>query len=192
MGNMIVDIGGGTTEVAVISLGGVVALEALRVGSFDIDAAIQTYVRREYGIAIGERTAEEIKLAIGSAAAVEDSFKAEVRGRDLMSGLPKTILLVPEEVRAAIEEQVGAICDAVIACLSQTPPELAQDLILNGVHLVGGGGMLRGLDRRLSQETDLPVHLVDAPLECVVLGAGRCLENFDSLKEMFMAHSAAR
>ena len=192
MGNMVVDIGGGTTEVAVISLGGVVALEAVRVGSFDIDAAIQAYVRREYGIAIGERTAEEIKLAIGSAYAVDDEYKAEVRGRDLMSGLPKTIMLVPEEVRSAIEEQLRAICDAVIACLARTPPELAQDLILNGVHLVGGGSMLRGLDHRISEETDLPVHLVDAPLECVVLGAGRCLENFDHLKDLFMARSVAR
>jgi rod shape-determining protein MreB len=186
MGNMVIDIGGGTTEIAVISLGGIVALEALRVGSFDMDAAIQAYVRREYGIAIGERTAEEIKLAIGSAYAVEDEFKAEVRGRDLMSGLPKTIMLVPEEVRSAIEEQLRAICDAVISCLARTPPELAQDLIMNGVHLVGGGGMLRGLDRRISEETDLPVHLVDAPLECVVLGAGRCLESFDSLRDLFM------
>jgi rod shape-determining protein MreB len=186
MGNMVVDIGGGTTEVAVISLGGVVALEAIRVGSFDIDTAIQAYVRREYGIAIGERTAEEIKLAIGSAYPVDDEFKAEVRGRDLMSGLPKTIMLVPEEVRGAIEEQLRAICDAVISCLARTPPELAQDLILNGVHLVGGGGMLRGLDRRISEETELPVHLVDAPLECVVLGAGRCLESFDSLQDLFM------
>jgi rod shape-determining protein MreB len=170
----------------VISLGGVVALEAIRVGSFDIDTAIQAYVRREYGIAIGERTAEEIKLAIGSAYPVDDEFKAEVRGRDLMSGLPKTIMLVPEEVRGAIEEQLRAICDAVISCLARTPPELAQDLILNGVHLVGGGGMLRGLDRRISEETELPVHLVDAPLECVVLGAGRCLESFDSLQDLFM------
>ena len=113
MGNMVVDVGGGTTEVAVISLGGVVALEAVRVGSFDIDAAIQAYVRREYGIAIGERTAEEIKLAIGSAFPTPDEYKAEVRGRDLMSGLPKTIILAPEEVREAIEEQVRAICDAV-------------------------------------------------------------------------------
>ena len=188
---MVVDVGGGTTEVAVISLGGVVALEAVRVGSFDIDSAIQAYVRREYGMAIGERTAEEIKLAIASAYPVEDEWKAEVRGRDLMTGLPKTIMLVPEEVRAAIEEQVRAICDAVVACLARTPPELAQDLIANGVHLVGGGGMLKGLDRRIEQETDLPVHLVDAPLECVVLGAGRCLESFDSLKEMFMARSDA-
>ena len=186
LGNMIVDVGGGTTEVAVISLGGIVALEAVRVGSFDIDAAIQSYVRREYGIAVGERTAEEIKLAIGSAAPTTDEFKAEVRGRDLMSGLPKVIVLSPEEVRDAIEEQTRAICDAVISALAQTPPELAQDLIMNGVHLVGGGGMLKGLDQRISQETSLPVHLVDAPLECVVLGAGHCLESFDTLKEMFM------
>ncbi len=186
LGNMIVDVGGGTTEVAVISLGGVVALEAVRVGSFDIDAAIQSYVRREYGIAIGERTAEEIKLAIGSAAQTDDEYKAEVRGRDLMSGLPKTIILSPEEVRDAIEEQTRAICDAVIAALADTPPELAQDLILQGIHLVGGGGMLRGLDKRIAKESGLPVRLVEAPLECVVLGAGRCLESFDRLKDMFM------
>lgn len=186
LGNMVVDVGGGTTEVAVISLGGVVALEAVRVGSFDIDAAIQGYVRREYGIAVGERTAEEIKLAIGSAAPTPDEYKAEVRGRDLMSGLPKTIVLSPDEVRAAIEEQLRAICDAVVAALAQTPPELAQDLIVHGIHLVGGGSLLRGLDRRIAEETSLPVHVVDAPLECVVLGAGRCLESFDRLKEMFM------
>ncbi|MGI8686822.1 MAG: rod shape-determining protein [Acidimicrobiales bacterium] len=186
LGNMVVDIGGGTTETAVISLGGIVALQAIRVGSFDIDASIQTYVRRDYGMAIGERTAEEIKLAIGSAYPVDDSIKAEVRGRDLMTGLPKTVILSPDEVRAAIDEQVSAIVDSVVQCLGQAPPELAQDLISQGIHLVGGGGMLRGLDRRLEEETAIPVHLVDAPLECVVLGAGRCLEAFDSLKVMFM------
>ena len=186
LGNMVVDVGGGTTETAVISLGGIVALQAIRVGSFDIDASIQTYVRRDYGMAIGERTAEEIKLAIGSAYPVDDSVKAEVRGRDLMTGLPKTVILSPDEVRAAIDEQVSAIVDSVVQCLGQAPPELAQDLIAQGIHLVGGGGMLRGLDRRLEEETAIPVHLVDAPLECVVLGAGRCLEAFDSLKVMFM------
>ncbi|HET7490140.1 MAG TPA: rod shape-determining protein [Acidimicrobiales bacterium] len=186
LGNMVVDVGGGTTETAVISLGGIVALQAIRVGSFDIDASIQTYVRRDYGMAIGERTAEEIKLAIGSAYPVDDSIKAEVRGRDLMTGLPKTVILSPDEVRAAIDEQVSAIVDSVVQCLGQAPPELAQDLISQGIHLVGGGGMLRGLDRRLAEETAIPVHLVDAPLECVVLGAGRCLEAFDSLKVMFM------
>ncbi|MGH9157041.1 MAG: rod shape-determining protein [Acidimicrobiales bacterium] len=186
LGNMVVDVGGGTSETAVISLGGIVALRAIRVGSFDIDNSIQTFVRRDYGIAIGERTAEEIKLAIGSAYPVDDSVKAEVRGRDLMSGLPKTVILSPEEVRAAIEEQVSAIVDSVVQCLGDAPPELAQDLILQGIHLVGGGGMLRGLDRRLAEETEIPVHLVEAPLECVVLGAGKCLESFESLKVMFM------
>ena len=186
LGNMVVDVGGGTSETAVISLGGIVALQAIRVGSFDIDTAIQTFVRREYGIAIGERTAEEIKMAIGSAAPVADDVKAEVRGRDLMSGLPKTVILSPEEVRTAIDEQVSAIVDSVVTCLGDAPPELAQDLIVEGINLVGGGGMLRGLDVRLAQETSLPVNLVDAPLECVVLGAGKCLEGFESLKVMFM------
>jgi rod shape-determining protein MreB len=186
LGNMVVDVGGGTTETAVISLGGIVALQAIRVGSFDIDAAIQTYVRREYGIAIGERTAEEIKLAIGSAFPTDDEVKAEVRGRDLMSGLPKNVILSPEEVRAAIEEHVKAICDSVVQCLGRAPPELAQDLIMQGIHLVGGGGMLRGLDRRIAEETALPVHLVDAPLECVALGAGKCLEAYESLRVLFM------
>jgi len=186
VGNMVIDIGGGTSETALISLGGTVALQAVRVGSFDIDSAIQTYVRREYGIAVGERTAEEIKVAIGSAYPTLDEFKAEVRGRDLMSGLPKTVILSPEETREAIDEQVAAVVDSVIACLGQAPPELAQDLIVRGMYLVGGGGMLRGFDLRISEETEIPVHLVDAPLECVVLGAGRVIENYDRLKGMFM------
>src|SRR5438128_8292538 len=160
LGNMIVDVGGGTTEVAVISLGGIVALQALRVGSFDLDASIQTYVRREYGIAIGERTAEEIKMAIGSGYPMPDEVKAEVRGRDLMTGLPKTVILSPDEVRDAIEEHVRSICDAVVQCLGDAAPELAQDLIAQGIHLSGGGGLLRGLDRRLAEETAIPVHLV--------------------------------
>ena len=186
LGNLIVDIGGGTSETAMISLGGIVALEAIRIGSFDIDASIQAFVRREYGMAIGERTAEEIKLAIGSAAPVADDVKAEVRGRDLMSGLPKTAILSPEEIRDAIDENVRAIVESVIKCLGHAPPELAQDLIQQGIHLVGGGAMLRGFDQRLAEETELPVHLVEAPLECVVLGAGKCLEAFDSLKVLFM------
>jgi rod shape-determining protein MreB and related proteins len=186
VGNLVIDVGGGTTETALISLGGVVGLSAVRVGSFDIDAAIQSYVRREYGIAVGERTAEEIKVAIGSAWPVADEFKAEVRGRDLMSGLPKTVILAPEEVRGAIEEPVSAIIDSAVACLGQTPAELAQDLIERGMHLVGGGGMLHGLDIRIANETDIPVNLVDAPLECVCLGAGQVVEHYDRLKGMFM------
>jgi rod shape-determining protein MreB len=186
VGNMVVDVGGGTSETALISLGGVVSLKAVRIGSFDIDSAIQTYVRREYGIAVGERTAEEIKVAIGSAWPIADEYKAEVRGRDLMSGLPKTVILSPEEVRHAIEEPVSAIIDSAVACLGQTPAELAQDLIERGMHLVGGGGMLSGLDIRIATETDIPVNLVDAPLECVVLGAGQVIEHYDRLKGMFM------
>ena len=186
LGSMVVDVGGGTSETAVISLGGVVALRAIRTGGFDIDNSIQAYVKREYGIAIGERTAEDIKVAIGSAWPTSDEVKAEVRGRDLMTGLPKTVILSPEEVRLAIDDEISAICESVISCLGQAPPELAQDLIHQGIHLVGGGGLLSGLQHRLSHETGIPVHVVDAPLECVVLGAGRCIEAYDSLKVMFM------
>ena len=184
--NLVIDIGGGTSETALISLGGVVALEAVRIGSFDIDASIQAYVRREYGIAIGERTAEEIKLLIGSADPTDDEVRAEVRGRELMSGLPKTIVLTPEEIRGAIDEPVTAIVESVLSCLSQAPPELAQDLIVQGLHLVGGGGMLRGLAARISRESEVPVRLVSAPLECVVLGAGQVIESYDSVKAMFL------
>jgi rod shape-determining protein MreB len=186
VGNMVIDIGGGTTETAVISLGGIVALEAVRVGSFDIDTAIQNHIRREYGIAIGERTAEEIKVAIGSADPTPEELHAEVRGRDLMTGLPKTVVLSPDEVRGAIAEVVQAIIDSVIRCLSKAPPELSQDFLVRGVNLVGGGGLLRGLDQRLAREIGVPVVLVEAPLECVVLGAGYCIENYDALRTMFM------
>ena len=186
IGNMVVDIGGGTTESALISLGGVVALEAVRVGSFDIDNAIQGYVRREYGIAVGERTAEEIKIVLGSAYPTAGEVSAEVRGRELMSGLPKTVVLTPDEVRVALEEPVTAMVDSVVSCLAQAPPELAQDLIVQGVHLVGGGGMLKGMDLRLSAESDVPVRRVDAPLESVVLGAGKVIEHYESVQAMFM------
>lgn len=186
IGNMVVDIGGGTTESALISLGGVVALEAVRVGSFDIDNAIQGYVRREYGIAVGERTAEEIKIVLGSAYPTAGEVSAEVRGRELMSGLPKTVVLTPAEVRVAIEEPVTAMVDSVVSCLAQAPPELAQDLIVQGVHLVGGGGMLKGMDLRLTAESDVPVRRVDSPLESVVLGAGKVIEHYESVQAMFM------
>jgi len=176
LGNMVVDVGGGTSEVAVISLGGVVALEAVRVGGFDMDAAIQAYVRNKYGMAIGERTGEEVKFAIGSAFATGDRYQAEVRGRDLTTGTAKVIVLDPEDVREALDEPVRAILEMIVRALGQTPPELAQDLILRGMHLVGGGALLRGMDERISKETALPVHLVDAPLECVVHGAGVCME----------------
>ncbi len=186
IGNMVVDIGGGTTESALISLGGVVALEAVRVGSFDIDNAIQGYVRREYGIAVGERTAEEIKIVLGSAYPTAGEVSAEVRGRELMSGLPKTVVLTPDEIRVAIEEPVTAMVDSVVSCLAQAPPELAQDLIVQGVHLVGGGGMLKGMDLRLTAESDVPVRRVHSPLESVVLGAGKVIEHYESVQAMFM------
>jgi rod shape-determining protein MreB len=186
LGNMVVDIGGGTSEVAVISLGGIVALRAVRVGGFDLDHAIQAHLRRVHNVAVGERTAEEVKLAIGSAYPTPEEYKAEVRGRDLMSGMPRTVVLEPEEIREAIAEPIQAVQHAVIQALAETPPELAQDLLEVGIHLVGGGAMLRGLDRLIGRETGVPVRLVDMPLETVVLGAGRCLESFDRLRDMFM------
>ena len=187
MGNMVVDVGGGTTETAVISLGGLVAVRAIRCGGFDIDASIQAYVRTEYGIAIGERTGEDIKLAIGSAMAYAGEVRAEVRGREVSTGLPKTVVLTPREIRAAIEEQVNTIVSTVVDCLSESPPELAQDIIYRGIHLVGGGALLRGLALRVANETSVPVHLVSTPLECVVQGAGECLDDFDNLRAIFAA-----
>jgi rod shape-determining protein MreB len=186
VGNMVIDIGGGTSETAVISLGGIVALEAVRVGSFDIDAAIQAYVRREHGIAIGERTAEEVKVAIGSAEPADDENQAEVRGRDLMSGLPKTVVLTPEEIRLAIDDVISSITSSVVRCLSKAPPELAQDFLVRGMYLVGGGGLLRGLAQRIERETQVPVKMSTMPLEAVVMGAGHCIEHYDALKNMFM------
>lgn len=186
VGNMVIDIGGGTSETAVISLGGVVALEAVRVGSFDIDEAIKNYVRREHGIAIGERTAEEIKIQIGSAEPGTDDRSADIRGRDLVSGLPKTVRLTAEEVRFAIDEPVAAIVMSVKRCLAKAPPELAQDFLSRGMYLVGGGGMLRGLAQRIERETQVPVLMSPQPLEAVVLGAGHCIENYQALRGMFM------
>ena len=186
MANMVVDIGGGTSEVALISLGGIVALQAVRVGSFDIDASIITYIRREYGIAIGEQTAEEIKILIGSAYPTPDEVRAEVRGRELMSGLPKTVILSAAEVRTAIAEPVNTMVDSVLSCVAEAPPELAQDLIERGIFLVGGGSLLKGLDLRLAEETEVPVRMVRQPLESVVLGAGRVIESYEELRDMFM------
>jgi rod shape-determining protein MreB len=186
VGNMVVDIGGGTSESAMLSLGGVVALEAVRVGSFDIDAAIQDYLRSEYGMAIGEHTAEEIKIQIGSAAPMPVDLRAEVTGREIMTGLPKKVILTASEVRKAINEPVTAMIESAVTCLTQAPPELGQDLIAQGIHLVGGGGLLSGFDLRLAEETGVPVRQVEEPLECVVLGAGQCIESFEAMRAMFM------
>jgi rod shape-determining protein MreB and related proteins len=185
MGNMVVDIGGGTSEMAVISLGGVVAVRALRLGGFDFDASIQAYVRHEHGVAIGERTAEAVKHAIGSAFTYPGEQGAEIRGREVATGRPKTVVLSPEEVREALEENVAQVVEAAATCLGDAAPELAQDIMFQGVHLTGGGALLRGVTQRLADATKVPVHLVDAPLECVVQGAGQCLESFDRLKRLF-------
>jgi rod shape-determining protein MreB len=187
IGSMVVDVGGGTSEMAVISLGGVVAMRAIRCGGFDLDADIQTHVRNAYGIAIGERTAEQIKLAIGSAHPYADELQVEIRGREVSSGRPKAVPLSPAEVREAMEDHVSQIVKAAATCLSDAPPDLAQDIIFQGIHLVGGGALLRGMSQRLADGTSVPVHLVDAPLECVVLGAGRCIESFERLRPMFAA-----
>ena len=186
-GSLIVDVGGGTTEVACISLGGVVASKALRIAGFDLDAAIVQHLRREYAITIGERTAENVKIAIGSAAPLpgeEDKF--EVRGRELATGLPKTVALTAGEVREALEEPVSQIVQAVLDTLAASPPELANDVVDKGVFLTGGSSMLRGLAERITQAAEVAVHPVDTPLECVALGAGRVIESFDELGPLFV------
>ena len=184
--NMVVDIGGGTTETAVISLGGIVTLRAERVGGFTMDEAIQGWVRKEHGLAIGERTAEEIKKQIGSAQPSAADRDAEVKGRDLVTGLPKTVVLTAAEIREALDEVVTQMIDSVKECLAVTPPELAQDLLMRGIYLVGRGALLRGLPERLQFETKVPVQLSPQPLEAVVLGAGHCIENYQALRGMFM------
>lgn len=186
MGNLVVDVGGGTTEVALISLGGVVTNSAVRMGGFDLDAAIQNYVRREYAMAIGERTAEKIKIAIGSAFPRMQEEKADIRGRDMGTGLPKNIIMTSEELREAINEQLRLVVGAVIDCIGSSPPDLVQDVLMTGITLTGGGGMLSGLDMLLSQECEVPVHMTEQPLESVVLGAGKCLESFQDLKQIFL------
>jgi len=181
-GNMIVDIGGGTSEVAVISLGGIVVSQSLRVGGDEMDDAIVNYVKKEYKLLIGQQTAEEIKLEIGSAWDMRDEVQAEVRGRDLLTGLPKTIIISSEEVRHALEEPVGQIIDAIKQTLDKTPPELAADIMDRGVVLAGGGALLHGLDERLRHETLMPVHLAESPLTCVAVGGGRSLEEFEVIR----------
>jgi rod shape-determining protein MreB and related proteins len=186
IGNLVVDVGGGTTEVALISMGGIVTNTAVRVGGFDLDAALQSHVRREYTMAIGERTAEQIKIAVGSAFPLAREEKAEIRGRDLATGLPKNVVITSEELREAFHEHIRSIVNAVIECIGSSPPDLVQDIITNGITLTGGGGMLAGLEMLLTQETEVPVHVSEQPLESVVLGAGRCLEAFHSLKSIFV------
>jgi rod shape-determining protein MreB len=180
-GSMIVDIGGGTSEVAVISLGGIVVARSIRVGGDELDEAIITWVKKEYKLLIGSQTAEQIKLEIGSAGPLPTEEQAEIRGRDLVTGLPKTIILSSEDMRVALEEPVQAIVDAITATLDKTPPELASDIMDRGIMLAGGGSLLQGLPERVRSETQIAVHLAESPLTCVAVGAGKYLEELDVL-----------
>src|SRR5262245_3192397 len=185
-GNMVVDIGGGTTEVAVISLGGIVTSQSIRVGGDELDQAIITFAKKEHSLMLGERTAENIKIAIGSAFQTTDEPQAEIRGRDLVSGLPKTVVVSAEEVRQAIEEPLSVIVDAVKGTLDKCPPELAGDVMDRGIALAGGGALLRGLDERLREEPGMPIHLTANPLDSVALGTGKCVEDFDTLQQVLV------
>ncbi|MGA9753002.1 MAG: rod shape-determining protein [Acidobacteriota bacterium] len=183
-GNLIVDIGGGTTDVAVISMAGIVYSRTVRVAGNEMDEAIIQYVKKRYNLLIGERTAEEVKIRLGSAYPLEEENSAEIKGRDLVEGIPKTVLVSAEEIREALSETVSVIIDAVKQALEQTPPELAADIVDRGIVLTGGGALLKNLDKRLREETGLPVLIADDPLSSVVLGAGKMLVDFDLLKRV--------
>jgi rod shape-determining protein MreB len=183
-GNMIVDIGGGTTEVAVISLAGIVMSKSIRVGGDKMDEAIVSHIKRKYNLLIGERTAEDIKKQIGSAYPMEEVMTVEVKGRDLVAGVPKTLTINSDEIRDALAEPVNAIVEAVRVVLERTPPELSADIVDRGIVLTGGGSLLKNLDKRLREETGLPVSMAEDPLSTVVLGAGKMLANFELLRKI--------
>ncbi|GAC1316442.1 MAG: rod shape-determining protein [Thermoleophilaceae bacterium] len=182
-GNLIVDIGGGTSEVAVLSLGGIVVSQSLRVGGYEFDEAIMAHVRKRHNVAIGQPTAEQIKFDIGSACPQREERVSEIRGRDLVSGLPKTVALTSEEVRGALADPLDAIIQAIRQTLEITPAELAGDIAVRGITLAGGGVLLGGFDERLRQETQMPAYLADSPLTCVALGSGASLEEVDALPQ---------
>lgn len=186
-GNMVVDIGGGTTEVAVISLGGIVTSRSIRIGGDEMDESIVQYIKRTYNLMIGERTAEEIKMSIGAAIVPDADRSMDIRGRDLVSGLPKTLNIKASEVQQALNEPVMGIIEAVKVTLEKTPPELASDIMDRGIVMTGGGSLLRGLDRLLSRETGMPVHISDDALSCVALGTGKALESIDLLKRVLLS-----
>ncbi|MCL6448027.1 MAG: rod shape-determining protein [Armatimonadetes bacterium] len=185
-GNLIVDIGGGTTEVAVISLGGIVTSTSIRIAGDEMDEAIIQYVKKTYNLMIGERTAEEIKIEIGTAYSPENLGSYDVRGRDLVTGLPKTVRVTAEEIYKALAEPVSAILEAIKNTLEQTPPELSADIMDRGIVMAGGGSLLRGLDYLISEQTGMPVHVADEPLLCVAYGTGRVLENIDILRRVLI------
>ena len=183
-GSMIVDIGGGTTEVAVISLAGIVVAQSIRIGGDELDEAIIAYMKKEFKLMIGSQTAEELKIEIGSAYPLDPEQEAEIRGRDLVTGLPKTLVISSEEIREAINEPVNQIIDAIKATLDKTPPELAADIMDRGIMLAGGGSLLQGICERVRDETQMPVNRAESPLTCVVVGSGRSLEEFETLHRL--------
>ncbi|QAT39582.1 rod shape-determining protein [Clostridium sp. JN-9] len=180
-GSMIVDIGGGTTEVAIISLGGIVTSKSLRIAGDELDQAIIVYIKKEYNLMIGERTAENVKIQLGSAFDIGENTTMEIRGRDLITGLPKVLNISEAEVREALKEPVALIIDSIKTTLEKTPPELASDIMDKGIMLAGGGAMLKGLDRLINEETHMPVHIAESPLDCVALGAGKALDTIDKI-----------
>lgn len=185
-GSMVVDIGGGTTEVAIISLGGIVTAKPIRVGGDELDESIMHYIKREYNLMIGERTAEEVKISIGSAFPKGKEEKMSIRGRDLVSGLPKTLEITSSEIMEALREPVSQIIDAIKYTLEKTPPELAADIMEIGIMLTGGGALLDGLDSLVKKETGMPVRIAEEPLDCVVLGTGKTIEELDTLKRVLI------
>ncbi|HHX23087.1 MAG: rod shape-determining protein [Tepidanaerobacteraceae bacterium] len=186
-GNMIVDIGGGTTEVAIISLGGIVTSKSIRVGGDEMDEAIAYYTKKEYNLMIGERTAENIKITIGSAVPSDNIESMEIRGRDLVTGLPKTINITSEEIKDALAEPVNNILDAIKVTLEKTPPELAADIMDRGIVMTGGSSLLMGLDKRVNAETGMPVHIAEEPMNCVAMGTGKVLDELDLLKRVLIS-----
>jgi len=191
-GSMVVDIGGGTSEVAVISLGGIVVSRSLRIGGDELDDAIVLYVKKEYNLMIGERTAEDIKIRIGSAYKLEEESKYTVSGRDLVTGLPKEIEISSVEIREALTEPINSIVDSIKYTLEKTPPELAADIMEKGIMLTGGGALLRGLDQLINRETGIPVNVAEYPLDCVALGTGKVLEEIEVLKNLLISSNKGR
>ena len=187
-GNMVVDIGGGTTDVAIISLGGIVTSRSIRIGGDEMDDAIMQYIKRTYNLMIGDRTAEEIKINIGSAYLENLHETYDVRGRDLVTGLPKNITVNAEEIQNALQDPITSILETIKVCLERTPPELAADIMDRGIVLLGGGASLRGLDTLVAMETGMPVHVAEDPMSCVATGTGKVLENIDTLKKVKLAN----
>ena len=184
IGSMVVDIGGGTAEVAVISLGGIVASKSVRVAGDAFDSAIINFVKKKYNLLIGERTAEDIKIEIGSAYPLEEELSMEIKGRNLLNGLPENITITSDQVRGALEDPLSQILEAIRVTLEQTPPELSADIIDRGITLTGGGALLRGIDKLIHDETNMPVNIAENPLDCVATGSGMVLDNIDTLVDV--------